>query len=279
VSTANVPPAAPWTPPSAWAELGQRLLKPKLLLICILDFLALLASFGYGRGIVAPDLASAIIVAAVGDALLMRYVHGRWCFPDGALLTGLIVGMILSPAEPWYVAAVTAEVAIFSKYVLRTRTANIFNPAALALVAAFFTFHSGQNWWGAMFWNARGGLVVLIATGALITARVNKVPALLSFLGGYFLLFTLAAFVGDPGRVAEIFRTPDLQAALFLGFFMVTDPPTSPARPRHQVQFGAIAAAASFAVFELWGAVYFLLAGLLVANAWAAWIKGSGRYR
>jgi Na+-translocating ferredoxin:NAD+ oxidoreductase RnfD subunit len=51
------------------------------------------------------------------------------------LLTGLIVAMILSPHESWKVAAMTTAIGVLSKYVARTRTANVFNPAALALVA------------------------------------------------------------------------------------------------------------------------------------------------
>ena len=60
-------------------------------------------------------------------------------------------------------------------------------------------------------------------------------PAVLAFLGSYYLLFTVTAFVGDPARVAELFRAPDLHAALFFAFFMVTDPPTSPPKQRDQI--------------------------------------------
>jgi Na+-translocating ferredoxin:NAD+ oxidoreductase RnfD subunit len=182
----------------------------------------------------------------------------------------MIVGMILSPREPWHVAAVTSVIGVGSKLVLRTRSANIFNPAALGLVATFYVFSPGQNWWGAMPDMKPYALAVLVATGVFITDRVNKVPAVLAFLGVYFLLFTVTAFLGDPARVAEIYRTPDLQAVLFFAFFMVTDPPTSPPRARDQIVFGIITAGASYAAYELIGAAYFLLAGLLVANAWEA---------
>lgn len=70
----------------------------------------------------------------------------------------------------------------------------------------------------------------------------------------YFLLCTASAFLGDPGRVAELFRTPDLHAALFVAFFMVNDPPTSPHNSRDQLWYGAIVAAASLVVFDLVGA-------------------------
>jgi Na+-translocating ferredoxin:NAD+ oxidoreductase RnfD subunit len=258
----------PRTLPTAIAKIFR---KPKSLLILIFVLLALVAGLGNGLALVAPGLAAAMIAAAATDMLLIRYMDDGWCFPDGALLTGMIVGMILSPREPWHVAAVTSVVGIASKVVLRTHSANIFNPAALALVATFYIFSPGQNWWGAMPDMPPYALVVLIATGIFITDRVNKLPAVLAFLGAYFLLFTLTAFFSDPARVAEIYRTPDLQAVLFFGFFMVTDPPTSPPRARDQLVFGVITAVASYAVFELVGAAYFLLAGLLVANGWEAW--------
>lgn len=249
----------------------------KGLLIIVLAGLAILAALGAGATLVGPGLAAAAATAIVIDAPMLRLRKGKWAFPGGALLTGLIIAMILSPYEPWHVAAITTAAGVLSKYLFRTHTANIFNPAALALVANYYVFRSGQSWWGALPDLPLGAVAVLIATGVYITDRVNKVPALLAFLGGYYGLFTVAAFVGDPGRVAALYRAPDLHAALFFAFFMVTDPPTSPPGRRDQLIFGAIAAVVSFAVFEWIGAVYFLLAGLLVANAWEAWRRGKSR--
>jgi hypothetical protein len=60
-------------------------------------------------------------------------------------------------------------------------------------------------------------------------------------------------------------------SALYFAFFMITDPPTSPPKPRDQLVNGALVALVSYLVFELVGAVYFLLAGLLVANVFEAW--------
>jgi Na+-translocating ferredoxin:NAD+ oxidoreductase RnfD subunit len=189
----------------------------------------------------------------------------------------LIVAMILSPREPWYVTAVTASVGVLSKYVVRARTANVFNPAALALVATFYVFNTAQSWWGALPEISPFALSVLLATGAFITYKVNKVPAVLAFLGAYYLFATITAFAGDPRRIAELYRAPDLHAALYFAFFMVTDPPTSPPKHRDQLVFGVIVAAASYAAFELIGAAYFLLAGLLVANAWEGWRRAHAR--
>jgi hypothetical protein len=51
---------------------------------------------------------------------------------------------------------------------------------------------------------------------------------------------------------------------------MSTDPPTSPPGHREQVIYGVITAVVSYATFQLVGAAYFMLAGLLVANVWEA---------
>ena len=77
--------------------------------------------------------------------------------------------------------------------------------------------------------------------GRVLTDRLNKFPLVLTFLVAYFVFFTLVSLV-NPSGVAEMFREPFLQAALFLAFFMLTDPPTSPNRYGDQVWFGVLAA-------------------------------------
>lgn len=116
-------------------------------------------------------------------------------------------------------------------------------------------------------------ILVLFAAGVYITLRINKAPVVLAFLGAYFLLATAAAYLGNPSAVAELYRAPDLHAALFFAFFMVTDPPTSPPKHPDQLVYGVLTAVVSFAVYRLVGAAYFLLAGLLVANLWEGWRK------
>jgi Na+-translocating ferredoxin:NAD+ oxidoreductase RnfD subunit len=248
---------------------------PKGLLILVFGVLLAAAAAGTGVSLVTPGVVAAVATAMLIDAPLIRWHRGRWHVPDGALLSGLIVAMVLSPHQPWYVAAVTSAFAILSKYPLRMRTANIFNPAALALFASYFVFHTGQSWWGALPELSPFALTLLIATGAFITQRVNKVPVVLAFLGSYYTLITLTAFVGNPAHVAELYRAPDLHAALFFAFFMVTDPPTSPPKHRDQLIYGTIVGVTSYAMYVLVGAVYYLLAGLLVANVWEAWRRNA----
>ncbi|MEP6781815.1 MAG: RnfABCDGE type electron transport complex subunit D [Gemmatimonadaceae bacterium] len=251
---------------------------PKGLLIAVLSVLIAIAATGSGVAIVAPGIVAASLVAMIVDAPILRYREGEWQFPSGALLTGMIVAMVLTPHEPWRYAAITSAIAILSKYVARSRSANIFNPAAVAIVITYFIFRTGQSWWGALPELNPIAIVMLFGTGIYITQRVNKIPSVLSFLGVYYLLCTAASFVGDPAHMAGLFRAPDLHAALFFAFFMVTDPPTSPPKQRDQIVFGVIVAVVAFSTYELIrNSVYFLLAGLLVGNAWEAWRRGYHR--
>ncbi len=237
--------------------------------------LAALAAPPEGTRIVWSALLVAVAVASAVDLPFLWRKRHRWEFPSGAILTGLLIVMVLSPRTPWYVPACSSAIAIVSKYVFRTRAANIFNPAALALVLAFYAFHTAQSWWGALPNLTPFALIALFASGVFIADRVNKMPLVLMFLAVYFLLFSLAAFVSDPSQVAEIFRAPDLHAALFFAFFILTDPPTSPVKYGDQLICAVIVAAASFAAFEWVGAAYYLLAGVLLGNVWEAWRRYS----
>ena len=216
------------------------------------------------------ELAVATLVCAGMDAPILRLREGKWSVPSGAILTGLIIGMILSPHEPWHVVALVSVAAIGSKYVVRTSSANVFNPAALALLIAFFAFGAEESWWGALPDLPMIALGAVGAGGLYLAIRLHKLPAVIAFLFTYFAGFTVASYLTDPTRVWEVYRTPDLHAVVFLALFMVTDPPTSPPKAREQVTFGLISAAVTVATYFWGGGAYFLLTGVLAGNVWEA---------
>ena len=250
---------------------------PKGLVTIILVILAAMAAPGQGARMVAAGMGSATIAAGLVDAVILRVRKKVWEFPSGAVLTAMIVAMVLRAQEPWYVTTITSVAAILSKYIFRLRSANVFNPAALALIASYYVFHTGQSWWGALTGVPLIAKAVLLATGLFITQKVNKMPLVLAFLGAYLALFTITSFVSDPLPVAEIFRTPDIEAALYFAFIILTDPPTSPAKYPDQIVCGMIVAVVSYAFFEWAGVVYYLLAGVLAGNVWEAWRRANRR--
>jgi Na+-translocating ferredoxin:NAD+ oxidoreductase RnfD subunit len=234
--------------------------------------LAILVSADGGLRLL-PNLVAAILSACVVDAAWLFAESRRLRFPTSALLTALIVVFILSPTESWLVVGWTSVFAIAAKRVVRTARGHIFNPAALALLWAPVAFGSGESWWGALadlpwLWTS-----VLVAAGLLIVDRLNKFPLVLTFLAAYFGLFALFSYLSQPQAVAEMFRAPFVQAALFLAFFMLTDPPTSPNRYGDQVWYALLAAGAAAAAQLLGAGQVYLLVGVLVANGVLAAVR------
>ena len=252
----------------------QRAPKAQLLLIFAMLFAIAGPSAG-GPGL-ARNLAAAIVPACVIDAVWMSVTARRFRVPTSALLSAIIVFFVLSSRESWLVVGWTSTFAIVSKRVLRTDREHIFNPAALALVWAPIAFGSGESWWGALGDLPWAWIPVPLVLGLFLVDRLNKFPLVLTFLAVYFCFFTLAS-MSNPHAVAEMFRQPFVQAALFLAFFMLTDPPTSPNRHLDQIWFGLVAAV-SAGVAQLVGAgqVYLLL-GVLVPNAVLALVRYARR--
>ena len=256
--------------PSGFVRTTRHFVRtPKGLLTAILVVTAMVAAWLEGIPLVLPGVLAATTAAVATDVGIVRAGRGEWTAPSGAVLSGLFVALVLSPHEHPIIAVAASVLAVSSKHLFRAGPANVFNPAALALVMTAVLFDAGQSWWGALPELGWAGVPVLLATGWFIADRTNKLPLVLAFLGVHFGLFTAAAFLVDARGVAEVFRAPDLHMALFFAVFMLADPPTCPVHYRDQVWFGALVAGASFVAFEAWGWLYFLLAGLLVGNvAW-----------
>jgi Na+-translocating ferredoxin:NAD+ oxidoreductase RnfD subunit len=242
-------------------------------------FVVLLAIAAPSAGGVAllPNLLAAVLFGCLIDGVWMSISARRPRFPLSAVLSGLFVFSILSVDESWLVVAWTGSFAILAKRILRTDREHIFNPAALALLLAPIAFGSGESWWGALGDVSWVWIIVLVALGAFLTDRLNKFPLVLTFLASYFAFFAIASTI-NPHAVAEMFRDPFLQAALFLAFFMLTDPPTSPNRYVDQFWFGLLAALSAGVAQILGAGQVYLLIGILVPNAVLAVVRFARRH-
>ncbi len=247
------------------------------LTLLFVPFLAL-AVLATGWDAALPHVLVAVAGASLVDLLVARLAYGAWRWPSGAFLSGAIVALVLDPLQPHVVTFAVAVLASASKHVFRTRRGHVFNPAGFALLVSAPLFATAQSWWGAFADMPWPFLLLLIAGGFWIAGRVNKLPLVLSFTGAYFALFTFGA-LRSPARVAEMFRAPFLNAALFMAFFMLTDPPTSPGRYTDQVAIGALVAAVACAAQLAGVGQSYLLVGLVVGNLALAWRRSLGNPR
>ena len=154
--------------PAAIHELLRFLRTPKGMLLAILLLFALLAIPGQGLADTLPGVAAAMATAALIDIVVTRATRQKFEFPSGGLLTALIIALVLRPQEAITVVILITAIAIGSKHLLRTRWSNIFNPAALALVASSLLFATGQSWWGALPDLGLAGFAILVAAIALV---------------------------------------------------------------------------------------------------------------
>ncbi|MDN3953584.1 RnfABCDGE type electron transport complex subunit D [Sporolactobacillus laevolacticus] len=212
------------------------------------------------------------VLLAVGTGLIVdfvvTYITGRPLkISDGAIITALIIGVILSPTTSWYNVIFTTVIGLLSKHLLKDKRKPWLNPAAFGLLISATLFSTGESWWGGLSMLPAWMTILLLISGFIIVDRINKFPLILSFFSVYMLFFLIVGIL-NIASVSDAFRMPYINAALFLGFFMLTDPPTSPAKYRDQVLFGIIAGVVSGLSFLYISKLSYLLFGVLIANLW-----------
>jgi len=215
----------------------------------------------------------AVIVSIVVDRIYCKMTN-RKSSKDATIITALIISLVLSVTTPWFMVAGTALIAILSKHLLVYKKKPIFNPAAFGLFISIIIFHTEQSWWGAFGDLSWWTMIFLLIGGYLVTERVNKYPQVFSFLGTFFVLLFLMGCL-NIGSAADALRPPFINAALFFGFFMLTDPPTSPAKYNKQVKFGVFSAISGMIIYAIFGGLTYLFVGLFIGNLYSYYQKRS----
>jgi len=187
------------------SKIGTYFRTPKGMLV-----IALLALIGIAYPVdgqqALPRLGLATLSAVIVDLLFM-YRGGKMELPDSALLTGLIVAMVLGPAVPLGVPILASAFAVTSKRIIRGKRGHIFNPAAIGLLITGLLFSSEQSWGGGLGDLPAVLIVAVLAAGAVIANRVNKMPSDVS-----------TAKMSSPGPMLR-------RSAMSLGRVALTEPP------------------------------------------------------
>lgn len=264
----------------AWDRLVRFAKTPKGHVTGALVLLTMVAGLTPIGHAAVPNVVAAVAAAIVFDGLVALVLRRAATFSVGGVITALIVAGVLSGLTPTYVVIVTTVVALASKHILKRGRKPVFNPAAVGLLVSLGLFSSAQSWWAGMPLMTWWHLPILLAVGAFVAVRTRKYSQVLAFLGTYvILLVAMAAIhVGLPSATpADALRPPFINAALFLAFFMLTDPPTTPATLREQLQFAVVVASVSVVVYALVGGLAYLPVGLLAGNLWTVWLAWASR--
>lgn len=223
----------------------------KLVIICLLvvAVVAFALSFA-GLLFYSPIALFATLAVAVGTSYLTN-----WLFAiifrlkphtDSAIITGLLLFFLFFPSTTFKdlsTLALTAAIAMASKYVLAWRGRHIFNPAAIGAVIISLTTLNAAVWWVATSY-----LLPFVAVSAfLILFRTRR----LSF-ASVFILLAAVLVIGrlilagqDPlDAVSTTFTSYPI---LFFAGFMLSEPLTMPPR-RWQQYLMAVVVALLFAI-------------------------------
>ncbi|HXO43438.1 MAG TPA: enediyne biosynthesis protein UnbU [Thermoanaerobaculia bacterium] len=244
--------------------------------------------FGFEQPWATPFIA---LAASYGTELLLewadawahrrrpRFLGGARTFIEFLLpahITALAVGMLLYSNASLLPAAFAACAGIASKYVFRVavagRTRHFFNPSNFGITVTLLLFH----WVGIaapyMFTenlHPHGDWIlplVLVSAGSFLNTRFTKrVPLIVAWLAAFAAQGLLRSwFAGSPAAAPLLPMTG--MAFLLFTFYMVSDPSTTPFKPRSQVLYG-VGVAAVYSVLLINHLVFTLFFSLTIVCA------------
>jgi Na+-translocating ferredoxin:NAD+ oxidoreductase RnfD subunit len=188
-----------------------------------------------------------------------------------AYIAGLACAMLLYANDHLMPTALAAVVGVASKYLIRIpvgpRLRHVLNPSNAGIVTVLLLFpwvgiappyqftEWVTGWWGAVV------PALLLAAGTMLNAKLTgRVPLILAWVGGFLLQAVVRAAVTDISLVSAVLPLSGTAFILFTNY-MITDPGTTPVRPRNQVVFG-LTTAATYGVLVQYHVVFGLFFAL-----------------
>jgi len=183
------------------------------------------------------SLAVALFVCLILNAIIGRIFH----LPvnhESAVITALILFFLINPARDLFnhhVIALAAAIATVSKYLIAWRGQHIANPAAVGIMVLSLIGYYESTWWIA----TPPLFIPLLVAGLAIVYKIRKWAMVGAFVGVGFIVFLFEEwkFMGSLDGWSTFWLS---YPALFLAFFMLTEPFTTPPTKRLQIAYGTL---------------------------------------
>lgn len=222
---------------------------PRIYQILVLSTLLVFGALWLDLGI-RPGIAGLLLTAALATQLGFSRLYARVPFdPRSALISGLSLCLLVRTGS-WPLAALTAFLAIASKFLVRLHGKHLFNPTNFAIVAVLLS--TSGVWVSPGQWGSAAFLAFLLAClGGLVVNRAGRSDVSLAFACSYAsILFGRALWLGQPTAIPLHQLTSG--ALLIFTFFMISDPKTTPDSRAGRLVFGLLVAlGAGFVQFVL----------------------------
>ncbi len=207
----------------------------------------------------------ALFSSIIFDMLFCKLRNKLLFFPSASLVTGSIIGLLVSPNLPMYQIMIISFLAVLSKHFVTLSQRHIFNPAAFGLVLGGFFFRDALSWWGASWQQFSIGhlpsmisFFILLSPALVSLYRMKRYRIFLSFLFMYVILSGIV----NPQILNTIFDP----TVLFFAIVMLPEPMTSPNNHTFQVVYGGIVAFVTIVISFYAFVPDPLLSALLIGN-------------
>lgn len=198
----------------------------------------------------------AVVSALAIEAIILYLKTKAFRITESSIITGLIIGYVLSGDEAWWKFTFAALLAILFKQLIRFRERHVFNPAALGIFLTLILFGVSTQWKGTYVW------YILVPFGLYFTQKINKIEVIIGYALISLLLF------GTQSLIQKVsFWNIFSYFSYFYIFIMVIEPKTTPLNPIGKYLFGAGTAALVFILTERGVKFDVELFSLLVMNA------------
>jgi len=197
-----------------------------------------------------------IISASIAEGIFLYLKTGFLQVTESAIITGLIVGFVISTDEPFWKLICACVLAIISKRLIYFQKKHIFNPAAFGIFLTVVLFGASLQWKGTFAWH------ILMPFGIYFIYKIKKVGVIVGYAVVSLILFATGALLQ---------RTPLWNIFGYFSYFyifvMVIEPKTTPNRLMRQLIFGAGIAILIFILTEARAKFDVELFSLLIMNA------------
>jgi hypothetical protein len=228
---------------------------------------------------VAAALATEFVLETVEAAAQRRRARYRMApgvvvdFFLPAYIGGLACAMLLYANSDLAPTALAAVVGVAGKYLVRVRVhgtpRHVLNPSNFGIVTVLLLFpwvgiappYEFTEWLPGWL-GAIPPAVVLVLGTTLNGKLTGKLPLIAGWVGGFALQAVLRGAVTDVSMVSALLPMTGAAFVLFTNY-MITDPGTTPARPRQQAVFG-LTAAATYGVLVQCHVVFGLFFALII---------------
>ncbi|WP_024875081.1 hypothetical protein [Saccharomonospora piscinae] len=195
-----------------------------------------------------------------------RGKRGLYEFLLPAHITSIAVNMLLYANNQFWPIAFGVVVGVGAKYVLFApiagRTRHYMNPSNFGIAATLVAFSSwvslappyqfSEN--ANTFWRVMIPIIIITAGTTINGLLTKRIPLIVGWLGGFAIQAFVRHWIWDVSLYGALSVMTGIAFVLFTNY-MITDPGTTPMKPRNQFVFGA-SVATVYGVLMVFDVVY-----------------------